>query len=180
MNCVDNVAAKKIGKSIRHDAGKTGHQKKDIATTSKHGGVNLAETQSTDVCNVESPSGQGDLEKNRDDDSESVDTLVGDEHRDEAITYSPSSGNIDQQLVDSSIPDVVPRDIEFLKESWANMAQNDEGIKLKDSKLVDNQQFQLVVHKKKKNRQKSQAKSNKGSYSTRLRVGAPKSVQFKL
>lgn len=88
--------------------------------------------------------------------------------------------NIDQQLVVSSIPDVVQRDIEFLKESWANMAQNDEGIKLKDSTLVDNQQFQLVVHKKKKNRQKSQAESNKGSYATRLRVGAPKSVQFKL
>jgi len=53
LNCVDNVAAKKIGKSIPHDAGtgKTGCQKKDIsnlaATTSKQGGVNLDETQST-------------------------------------------------------------------------------------------------------------------------------------
>ena len=109
-----------------------------------------------------------------------MDTLVCDEHRDEAITYSPSLGNIDQQLVVSSIPDVVQQDIESLKESWANMAQNDKSIKLEDSKLVDNQQFQLVVHKKKKSRQKSQTESNKGSYATKLRVGAPKSVQFKL
>ncbi|KEH43143.1 hypothetical protein MTR_1g085315 [Medicago truncatula] len=90
------------------------------------------------------------------------DTLFREDHRDEAITYSPPSANIDQQLVVSAIPDVVQCDIEVLRESWVNMAHNDE------------------VHKKKKNKQNSQAKANKRSYTTRLRVGAPKSVQLKL
>jgi hypothetical protein len=48
---------------------------------------------------------------------------------------------------------VVQQDIIFLG-NHGNMAQNDVGVKLKESELVDNQQFQLVVHKKKKGKQK--------------------------
>ena len=54
--------------------------------------------------------------------------------------------------------------MEFLRKSWANMNQND---KVNEANTIDNQQFQLVVPRKKKNKHKLHAEAKKGSYATR-------------
>ena len=72
-------------------------------------------------------------------------------------------------LIAPPIPAVVQRDMDFLRQSWDNMAEID-----------DNQQFQMVVSKKKKKHQKQQAELSKGPYPTRLRVSTSKGFQLKL
>jgi len=68
-----------------------------------------------------------------------------------------------------TIPVAVQRDMDFLRQSWDNMAEFDA-----------NQQFQMVVSKKKKKHQKQQAGVSKGTYPTRLRVSTSKGFQLKL
>ena len=69
-------------------------------------------------------------------------------------------------LVAPPIPAAVQRYMDFLRQSWDNMAEVDV-----------NQQFQMVVSKKKK---KKQAEASKGPYPTRLRVSTSKGFQLKL
>ncbi|RHN55610.1 hypothetical protein MtrunA17_Chr5g0419711 [Medicago truncatula] len=59
--------------------------------------------------------------------------------------------------------------MDFLRQSWDSMVENDA-----------DQQFQMVVSKKKKNNQKRQAEASKGSYPRRLMVTTSKGFQLKL
>lgn len=72
-------------------------------------------------------------------------------------------------LVAPPIPAAVQRDMDFLSQSWDNMAEVDP-----------DQQFQMVVSKKKKKNQKQQTKASKGPYPTRFRVSTSKGFQLKL
>lgn len=67
--------------------------------------------------------------------------------------------------------------MEFMRESWAGMNNND---KLNEANTIANQQFQQVVPRKKKNQHKPQAEAKKENYATRLRVGAPKGLRLKI
>jgi hypothetical protein len=73
-------------------------------------------------------------------------------------------------------PDTVQKDIEFLKESWANMAEVEDG-------NVDVQQgvetpFQPVITKSQKKAMKKREAARKSSpYSTRARGGKPQGAQ---
>lgn len=70
-------------------------------------------------------------------------------------------------IVAPPIPAAVQKNMDFLRQSWDNMAKVD----------VSNQQFQMVVSKKKKKHQKQQAEASKGTFPTRLKVSTSKGFQ---
>jgi hypothetical protein len=68
-------------------------------------------------------------------------------------------------------PDRVIKDMEFLKESWANMVEAEEdNVQDKEDTNVQDDGFQIHMSKNQKKAQKRVKQSSRDSYATRSRV----------
>ena len=126
-----------------------------------------------DLTDTETPYGQGNIDMNCD----STDIFCQDDHQEEAIldiiplggnsivvTNSDLSNFSAFVIHDMQVLGIVPTEAQqFLSESWANMARNNEIVDLDDN---ISQPFQLVVPRKKKFKKK-QPQMGKG-----FKVGA--------
>jgi hypothetical protein len=131
----------------------------------------------------ESPSDQRNIDNNRDEASDAnlVDTFFREELNEEVVPIDNAQEDLGRVIVatDSNlsnfsenvihdmqvlglVPTVAQQNMDFLSDSWANMDQKEDFVN-SDS----NQQFQLVVPKKKKNKLKQHSETIKG-----FKVGA--------
>lgn len=90
-----------------------------------------------------------------------------------AYSWQVENEQAKQLAIIPPIPAVVQHDIDFLRESWANMGKFDQ------VENDPNKHFQLVVPRKKKKQQKQFVEGSNRNYSTWLRVSTSKSFQMK-
>jgi hypothetical protein len=130
-----------------------------------------------------SPSDQGKIVNNRDEASaaNSIDTFFREELNEKVVPINHAQGDHGRFIVvtDSNlsnfcenvihdmqilglVPTVAQQTMDFLRDSWANMGQKENIVN-----LDTNEQFQLVVPKKKKNKLKQHSETSKG-----FKVGA--------
>jgi hypothetical protein len=84
-----------------------------------------------------------------------------------------SEGDFNVQGTSSATPENVRKDMAFLNDSWANMAENDD----EEARLLNFleqpppvQNFQVQLPKSQKKQQKKLTQSSRDSYATRSRV----------
>lgn len=99
-----------------------------------------------------------------------VDNVMQKETENEEISFNDSISNHDD------VPERVQQDMQFLKDSWANIIDNDdaENNLLEELEKDDHIEapFQVVQSKKKAKNQKNN--TSKSSYSTRSKAGTSK------
>jgi hypothetical protein len=87
------------------------------------------------------------------------------------VPIDAADGQIDESI---QTPDRVAKDMEFLKESWANMTEADETLQnVADTSLIadsNDQGFQIHLSKNQKKAQKKLKQSSRESYATRSKV----------
>jgi hypothetical protein len=69
------------------------------------------------------------------------------------------------------IPDRVVKDMEFLRESWANLAEAEENEKTRNDMIhTADDGFQVQLSKEQKRAQKKKLQASRDSYATRSKV----------
>ena len=151
--------------------------------------MHLEDTQGNDnlsvLAHTETPSDQGNIDTNCEGDSNSAGILCQEVHQVEVITNAiPLEGSsivatnsdlssfsafvIHDLQVLGLVPTKTQQVMDFLSESWANMAHNHEVIDLDEN---TSQPFQLVVPRKKRNKKK-QPVASKG-FKVSVSSGSP-------
>jgi hypothetical protein len=131
---------------------------------------------------------ENDLNEDFDEDTGSQDSFVNDTQIDEAVKQVENSRPIMESTLQHekvanvnvivNIPDRVEKDMAFLKESWANIAEAEEEShkNLEDTgqQVVIHDGFQVQLSKGQKRAQKKLKQSSRDSYATRSKGVSPK------
>jgi hypothetical protein len=131
---------------------------------------------------------ENDLNEDFDEDTGSQDSFVNDTQIDEAVRQVENSRPIMESTLQHekvanvnvivNIPDRVEKDMAFLKESWANIAEAEEEShkNLEDTgqQVVIHDGFQVQLSKGQKRAQKKLKQSSRDSYATRSKGVSPK------
>jgi hypothetical protein len=88
---------------------------------------------------------------------------------------NPIDGGANKVAETQQLPERVARDMAFLKESWANMTEADDGMQqnVDDTSPIENSNdagFQIHLSKNQKKAQKKLKQSSRDSYATRSKV----------